>query len=67
MSQEAAAKTEGGAPSKPQQALGPEQAICTLQVNKLADQLNEEVSSLALMADDADLAASYDWKVVNLL
>lgn len=27
----------------------PEQAICTMQVDKLADELNEEVSALAFM------------------
>jgi len=47
--------------------LGPEQAICTLEVEKLADQLNGEVSSLALMTAGDSAAPPYDWKIINLV
>ena len=42
-----------------------EQAICNMQVDKLAEQLNEEVSTLTLM--DANAAQNYDWRIVGMV
>ena len=45
------------------QGMSAEQAICTMQVEKLAEQMAEEVSALAFVGEDAP---PQDWRLIGV-
>lgn len=51
-------------PAGAKQGMSAEQAICTMQVEKLTEQLAEEVSALAFVGEDAP---PQDWRIIGLV